>query len=275
MAVFNTTRKKYPQKWEEGRVWYNTLNAESQQVLSMFEGSILNDAFHLTEFYTDLSKGYYDNKQYTWVFFKCNLNNVACREIITNTEFSTCVEHYALCTHNKDIDNGKATISHTHVCIKFFRNERINKLVDYFHCEHPSNCIHSAKARFNYLTHNSDTCRKQGKFQYSIEEVMSDDINFWLNLPNEVVDNSPITIIEAIIEGKSERFLCETFGDRYIYNKSKYRDCAYQICSEENLKSPKFDNLIIESVNEDFVSCYDRKSGCLVDIRRNYNKLRC
>lgn len=272
MAVFNTTRKKYFHKWEEGKVWYNTLNAESQQVLSMFEGSIANDAFHLTEFYTDLAKGYFDNKQYTWVFFKCNLSNEACREIITNTEFSTCVEHYALCMHDKDTENGKIKPSHTHVCLKFFRNERINKLVDYFHCEAPSNCLHNARARFNYLMHDSDACRKQGKYQYPIEEVISDDINFWLSLNNEVVENTASCILDDILAGKSERYLCNKYQDRYVLNRSKYHESARVIAKQENLRIG--DTFEIHSIDDNILTIYDKETGNLVEVARNLDEIR-
>lgn len=270
MAVFNSTKKKYPDKYDSGFLWFNSLNIESQKCLSMFEGSILNDNFHLVEFFTDNQKMFFD-KQMTWLWFKCHLSAVACSEILTNTELANHVEHFALITHDKDKDErGNIKPPHTHICLKCFRNIRVNNMVDYFHADSMSNMLNNAYNRFHYLMHDSEQCRKEGKYQYDISEVLSDDLSFWQSLQKEVLDNTTMTIINAIIAGKTERYMCETFGDRYVQNKSKYKDCATQIMYEENIK--RSDWFEIVSTTDDILTIYDKRIGEPVAICRNIDE---
>ena len=249
MAVFKSTKKKFKQKYEQGFTYYNTLNVESQTCLAQ-DGSILNEHFHLTEFYTDNQKGYYD-RMLTWAWFKCHISSPACRDILTKTELANHVEHFAIITHDKD--NAEP---HSHCLIKFFRNEQASKVVDFFHADNCSNALNNKYNRFKYLTHDSDACRKEGKYQYNENEILTSDLDYFKNLQPVELDNTPMTIINALIEGKSERYMCETFGDRYIYNKAKYRDCALQICNEENISLSA--HYVIVSLTSDLITVYDK-----------------
>lgn len=266
MAVFNSTKRKYKDKFDNGFSWFNTISSEVQKILSSKEGSILSDAFNLTEFYTENQKEFW-NKQRTWVWFKCHLSAIACQSILIDTDLANDVEHFALITHDKDKD----TTPHTHVLIKFFRNVWINKLVEYFHADSCSNALNNAYERFHYLLHDSETCRKAGKYQYDVSELVTDDIAFFNGLQKVVLDNTPMTIINAIIEGKSERYLCETFGDRYIYNKRRYQDSALTIMSQENLKIHDFH---VEYITDDVLAIYDNRSGNLIDIKRSLSEVK-
>lgn len=265
MAVFKSTKKLYKDKYEKGYTYFNKINVESERCLAQ-DYSILNDNFHLVEFYTDNQKGYYD-RMLTWAWFKCHLSAKACYDILTTTELANHVEHFAVITHDKDKSE-----SHTHCLIKFFRNEQALKLVDYFHADNCSNAINNKFNRFKYLTHDSDACRKEGKFQYDENEILTDDLHYFKNLQPVELDNTPMTIINAIIEGKSERYMCDTFGDRYIYNKAKYRDCAYQIMNEENLSIAKHYEII--QITEDIITVYDKNTGELVEVCRNLESAR-
>lgn len=261
MAVLKSTKKSYPDKFEQGLLWYNSINSETIAICSRHDGGILGENWKFVEYYTEAQKGYF-SKMVTWAFFKCYMDSATCADICQNTSLADHIEHFAFCTHDKD----KAE-SHTHGLVKFYRNEQVLKLVDYFHCDNCANALNTSYQRFKYLTHDSDNCRKEGKYQYLESEIITDDLSFFKNLTPVKLDNTPMTIIEAIISGKSERYLCEVFGDRYIYNKAKYRDSARQICMEEDIKLPHQYEII--QLNNEVVTLYNKDTGELVEVCQN------
>ena len=264
MATFNSTRKTYPQKWQDGLVYSNTLNITAQDFLTD-DNAILSERFNLVEFYTERQKAYL-TKQVTWAWCKCHLSARTCEKIILNTDLKDCVQHYAIITHDKD-----DTSPHTHLLIKFYRNERISsRLVSYFHIDNCDSCEHSVNARFNYLTHNSDKCRSEKKYQYSLDEIVTDNIKFWQDYI-EPVDNVPKNIINDILDGFSERTLVFLYGKDYIYHRQQYHECARIIACQENIKITK--DFTIKSITDDIIALYDG-NGELVEIARNLNALK-
>ena len=255
MATFNSTRKQYVKQWQDGKIWFNKFNPYNYEVITTLDGAVLSDNFSVTQFYTDKQKQYL-TKQVTWAWTKCFLSAKACEQIILNTDLKDAVEHYAIITHDKDA----GVPAHTHMLIKFYRNERIqSRLVEYFHVDNVSSCEHQAYVKFKYLTHDSDKCRKEKKYQYNETEVISDDLSYFKKLDVTVVDSSPMNIIDAILAQKSERYLVSTFGRDYILNKARYWDCARSIASEESLSIAKEFHVV--SINDDYVALYHRETG--------------
>lgn len=266
MATFNSTRKKYPNRWEKGQVWYNTLCEISQGCID--EYSILNNNFHLTEFYTEAQKKFH-KKQLTWCWTKCHLSALTCKRIIeANADLRNAIEHYALITHDKD--EGEP---HTHMLIKFHRNEHCHsRLLDAFHIDYANDCSNLVGVKFNYLTHNSQTCRKEGKFQYSKDEIITDSLSFFENYqaPNENALASGI--VDDIINGKSERYLVSTYGRDYIFHRQQYHNSARLIMAEENLRIAQ--GIIIKSITDECLALYNEQTGELLEIARNYNQIK-
>ena len=270
MAVFKSTKKAFPMFYDQGKLYYNCINSESLPCISV--PNAIFSGFNMNEFYTENQKGYY-NRMTTWAWFKCFISANACADILTSTELANHVEHFACLTHDKDKnEDGSLKPTHTHVLVKFFRNEQCAKLVDYFHCDNCSNALNNKYNRFMYLRHDSDQCRKEGKYQYSWDELVCDDIDFFKNLEATELDSTPMTIIDCIIAGKSERYMVNTFGERYVQNKAKYRDCARQIAYEEGLLIESCYDVI--EITPNVITIYDKCSNQLVDICRDYESAR-
>lgn len=228
MAVFNSTKRKFPKMFDEGKVWFNHIDVQSEEIISSSYVYILNDQFNYIEFYTDNQNRYF-NKQLTWVWFKCHLSQECCMRIITETELSNIVERYAIKTHDKD-----DSLPHTHVIIKFYRSQRISKLLDYFHCDSVSDCSNNIKARWNYLIHNSETCRKENKFQYDIKDVLTNSFEFFDKLSdNSTVKVEAISVIEDILNGKTERYLISTYGMTYVIHRKAFHISAHMVSYED------------------------------------------
>ncbi len=228
MSVFNSTKRKFPKMFDDGKVWFNHINVESEEIISSNLSYVLNDNFNYIEFYTDNQSRYF-NKQLTWVWFKCHLLQECCERIINETDLSSIVERYAIKTHDKD-----DSIPHTHVLIKFYRNQRISKLLEYFHCDCVSDCLNNVKARWNYLTHNSDTCRKENKFQYDIKDVLTNSFDYF----DKLIDShnfkfDAINVIDDIIQGKCERYLISTYGMNYVIHRKSFHLCAHMVSYED------------------------------------------
>lgn len=228
MAVFNSTKRKFPKMFDVGKVWFNQIDVHSEEIISSTDGYILNDQFNYIEFYTDNQNRYF-NKQLTWVWFKCHLSQNCCERIILETDLSSIVERYAIKTHDKD-----NTLPHTHVLIKFYRNQRISKLLEFFHCDSVSDCLNNVKARWNYLIHNSDTCRKENKYQYEIKDVLTNSFEYFdklIDIPNSRF--VAINVVDDIIQGKPERYLISTYGMNYVIHRKSFHMCAHMVSYED------------------------------------------
>lgn len=230
MAVFNSTKKKFKKQWEDGKTYFNYINVETQTVLnSGSEDYILNSNYKELEFYTEAQTKYFD-KQLTWVWFKCHLSQECCKNIIEQSDLNNIVQYYAIKTH--DMDDSEP---HTHLLIKFYRNQRVNKLVDYFHADSVADCSNSIKARWNYLIHNSETCRKEKKYQYDIKDILTNDFNFFDNLTDvQQEDTIAINVVNDILNGCSERELIIKYGRDYVIHRTHYMTCANAVMFEES-----------------------------------------
>lgn len=222
MAVFNSTKKKFKKQWEDGKTYFNFINVETQTILnSGSEDYILNSNYKELMFYTEAQKKFF-GKQLTWCWTKCHLSQECCKRIFEETDLKNIVQYYAIKTHDKD--DGEP---HTHLLIKFYRNQWVNKLLDYFHVDSVTDCSNSVKARWNYLIHNSETCRQENKYQYDIKDVLTNDFNYFNNLSGSVnTDTSAINIVEDILSGCSERELITKYGRDYVIHRKQYILCA-------------------------------------------------
>lgn len=256
MATFKSTRKKFPTKWEEGFTYYNELNVKAQDLIkTCFEG------FNLNEFYTEKQTKFFGG-QATFVWTKCFISANDCKAIIE--ELLPCVEHYAIITHDKD--DAKP---HTHMLIKFFRNQWVStKLVDYFHIDSWQDPLKKLKNVYEYLTHDSDKCRKEGKFQYSKDDVLSDDIEYWEKFSQEVDDflkGGSKSMIDDMLSGMSTYDLVVKYGDSFVYHRKQLCEVVSSVREERSFRNR--DLYELHSIKDDWLAVYDKRTGNLVNVR--------
>ena len=166
------------------------------------------------------------------------------------------VQHYAIICHDKDKwsaedekvnpdhKNGSAKQSHCHIILYTFdakSSSSVLKLFDRFavslnsekpegtHVEIPS----SVTSAYRYLRHLDDP----DKYQYPIEELVSDDPLYWSKHDETDGlngDNKGLSMVEDILDGVSERDMCLRYGKEYIYHSKYLRESADRIRYEEN-----------------------------------------
>ena len=129
------------------------------------------------------------------------------------------VVHYAYIRHQPE---GEATQTHYHIVVKlscqqtceyFFNRKSFNHTVR----------VKGLKKRlgayraFEYLIHKNDN----DKIQYSLSEVVSDDLSFWQSLCSSNKDNSEFVLDLASL---SPLEMAMKYGRDYIRNYSRYND---------------------------------------------------
>lgn len=231
MAVFKSTKCVYPAQYEQGKTYYHTINHEFKEIWEKYCFDIPQE-FNLTEFYTDAQKDYF-KKRNTWAWCKTYLPKDFVLRLITESDLSYYIEHYALCYHDCDISR-----PHTHILIKFYRNTSYNLLVDYFHCDNISNPMNKLAECYNYLIHDSKQCRKDGKFVYPPSCRIVDDVDFWERVAelgdNKMNVDNTLSIIEDIAFNKLSRLqLAHKYGRDVVINYSKFYDYAVHVRIEE------------------------------------------
>lgn len=230
MATLKKTIKDYPQQYENGKIYYHKVNAQFKEIWEKYCFE-LSQQFEIIKFLTD-SQRFYLDKRRTWAWFKTYLDDKFCLRLLEETELKDIVEHYALCYHDKD----KAE-PHTHVLIKFYRNESyLTKLFEYFHCDNISDPSHKLKHCFDYLTHNSKQCKKDGKWVYSEEERKTDDNEYWANL-QDLDDNKndiAINIYLDILANKTIDELVHLYGREYIIYRKQYHETAWNSAIQQD-----------------------------------------
>ena len=137
-------------------------------------------------------------------------------------------EIYALILHDKDIDEkGELKQPHYHLYIKFTNARTCQSILKQFegaHVEIPINETQSIK----YLLHATKNAKAGGKHQYTIEELLTNDINKIKQVLKE--DDYPIFIEEEIptyiAQGITHVFTFIRYFGRKQYNScwSMYKE---------------------------------------------------
>lgn len=78
--------------------------------------------------------------------------------------------------------------------------------------------------RWNYLIHDSETCRKEGKFQYSEDSRICDDLKFFKSrcVVRDSTQNA-LDMFDDIVKGINPRQLVKKYGFTYIMNYKNIR----------------------------------------------------
>lgn len=164
---------------------------------------------------------------------------------------SPWIQHFALCTHNRDYEaDGKQKQLHTHVILYTFNahsSSGIRKNFDVFSAEYysklklePQNTLvqdcHSVVSQFRYLRHLDDP----DKTPYEESEVITDNAQYWKELcktngMNDGAVNTGLQMFDDICDGVSTREMILRYGKEYIYHARLFKECYVDHINEEKL----------------------------------------
>lgn len=110
------------------------------------------------------------------------------RSLITNLDGLT---HYAFCTHDRDVSSdGELKKLHTHLLLYFDERVSSSYVAFWFHTlEIKIISRTNVSNEWNYLIHDSDKCRKEKKFPYSVDDRITDNSDYWLSRCTFATDN--------------------------------------------------------------------------------------
>lgn len=110
------------------------------------------------------------------------------RSLVTNLDGLT---HYAFCTHDRDFtQDGDVKKIHTHLLLYFDERVSSSYVAFWFHTLEIKIISRSnVSNEWNYLIHDSDNCRKEKKFLYSLDDRKTDNSDYWLSRCTCAADN--------------------------------------------------------------------------------------
>ena len=147
-------------------------------------------------------------------------------------ETSEWVCHWALCTHDKDVnDEGLPKITHTHIVMYTYEGKTVTAIqklfdrfsVDCYGVEHKQNtmvmpCI-DIVAQYRYLLHQDDP----QKHRYEEYERISENDAYWRKLErtaglNDAADNKALQIFTDMCNGATTYELILRYGSNFLYH---------------------------------------------------------
>ena len=161
-------------------------------------------------------------------------------------EYSERIAHYAFVVHDKDrylddlIDKDgnyvhrKGDIEKVHIqlIVSLYNGATVKAVARLFKTENDNakvEAINDLVAQYRYLTHKDDP----EKYQYSDEEIISDDINHYEKMcvrgDKRDTDEKAVEIVEAILAGINPRILLHRYGRDFAIHKKQYEECAESI----------------------------------------------
>jgi hypothetical protein len=161
------------------------------------------------------------------------------------------IAHYAYIPHDKDVyEDGNAKTLHIHVLLRLVQRmsfkalERRIKRFTYEYCfEHNIDEQNTFLERmqdpdgaFRYLTHSTKEARADGKYEYEISDIRSDNIGYWrgdYTTGQAEKQNTALDIVTDIEAGLTERQLLVRYGREYLINRSRYREFIGHMQDEE------------------------------------------
>lgn len=183
-------------------------------------------------------------------------------------EYRQRIAHYALILHDRDTyeedekdsdgntlhNKGDLKKVHFHVLVEFFNAHSFSAVKKMFTTDvdkpRVENIV-SRVAKYEYLIHKG----YPEKYQYSKEDIISDDINFYENLckigdkPDK--DNIAEQIVNDILANVAPHILVSRYGRDFVIHMSQYYDCAYKIKQWKLEHSDSYKLFSIDPVMED------------------------
>lgn len=127
--------------------------------------------------------------------------------------------HFAYILHDKDVTpDFELKKPHFHVLLHFPDRCYMNSLIYWFRC---TECrvvsTENVSKEWNYLTHNSDECRKQNKVPYPESDIVSNDFTYWRGRCFPTDDNNvPLDMYDDFCKGLSGRDMIKKYGFKFL-----------------------------------------------------------
>lgn len=161
-------------------------------------------------------KNYLSKKTYTLTLVTY-LPLTQIKDIIDN---EPKVKHYAYCLHDKDKKK-----NHTHVILNFWTDQTLLKYAKLFDTTEikvleKQHVTHM----FNYLIHDTESARAEGKYQYSEVERVFDDLSFFKKSARKESVNVVSMIDDVLL--MTPRDFVSKYGYNALLNYSRIKEFA-------------------------------------------------
>ena len=163
-------------------------------------------------------------------------------------ERSEWVQHWAMCTHNRDVlVDGSMKETHTHIVLYTYNahtSSAIRKIFNRYAAslvqndEEPQNTLAQVASdmvsSYRYLVHSDDP----KKVQYEAHERIVDLQSYWSALEqssgyNDVLANSGKKMLDDLLSGTSSYEMVRRYGKEYIYHAKQYREMVETVFTEQ------------------------------------------
>lgn len=149
------------------------------------------------------------------------------------SSYSNRILHFAYICHDKDLDEfGTLKEAHYHLCLKMKSSVYISNVLDNIKDITKQNamgqCLSSKYRMTRYMLHADNP----EKYQYSVDELVTDDIGYWINK-----DQRAVECVYDMVAGADIRYLLETYGREFIMNMHKYQAVAAALSCLDDDKS--------------------------------------
>lgn len=150
------------------------------------------------------------------------------------------VVHYAIIEHEPETEEKQR---HIHIALYFQNARRRDSVCELF--KGKGNAFaepikDSQVLVYKYFIHKGYPDKKQ----YSIDDIRSDNIEFW---NKEVVENTALTIVEDLIRGRDIREMLKEYGRDFVINYQKYYEMASLIKGTREPKETAVNGLEIHN----------------------------
>ena len=147
---------------------------------------------------------------------------------------------FAYCIHDKDIDqNGDHRKTHTHIIIAFPNTTTQKTALAVFKTIEKDGCsaypndviqqVFNIRNAYDYLRHDTDDCRKKGKYQYAQNERITGN-NFDIGNFEQLSQADKIRMRKELAQDIIENGFTN-FSDFFMHVMSNYDDEYFEVCS--------------------------------------------
>ena len=131
------------------------------------------------------------------------------------------ITHYALILHDKDIDeNGEPKKPHYHAVLEYKNAKSFNALKNEFKGAHIEP-IAQLTASYKYLLHMTEKAKEEGKFQYELDSIITNDLDY---LKQQINANDFIAFEELDIPKYIAMGIYTAWQFLRTFGKRQYKD---------------------------------------------------
>ena len=156
------------------------------------------------------------------------------------------VRAYAYIEHNRDCDeNGELKERHIHILLKLVNNTTVDAVRNWFKGYTDMNGMpintlaqpmHDISSSFDYLTHETEQAKADGKVIYDKGEIVSNDLQYFQDSTLHDEDNISLALVE-MCEGVPLQEVARKYGRDFIIHyqsiKMLFNDIQRQIGGKE------------------------------------------